>query len=76
MPKLVPIKFKKLVKILRILEFEEIRSCGSHHFFEHPDGRVTTVPFRQNELGQGLLKKILRDIKLSTDEYENLRQKH
>ena len=41
----------------------------------HPDGRRTVVPVHGNEeLGRGLLKEILKQIKLSRDEYEKLRQ--
>lgn len=74
MPRLVPIKPKKLVKILLGLGFMERDAEGSHVFFSHPDGRTTVIPIHSEEISKGLLKKILNDIQLSAEEYDNLRQ--
>lgn len=74
MPKLIPIKFKKLIKILKYLGFDIVRVKGSHHIFDHPDGRTTNVLFKHQEISVGLLKKILRDVKLSVKEYADLRK--
>jgi len=62
---------------LRILDFELIRSKGSHHFFlDKANNKTTVIPVHNNEdLGPGILKDILRDIELSVDEYEKLRNK-
>ena len=39
----------------------------------HPDGRALTVPVHAGlVLGRGLLRKILRDAKLSTEELYSL----
>ena len=63
-------------RLLKYLCFERKRQLGSHVFFEHPDGRCTTVPYHQGEdLGRGLIRKILHDIKLNPEDYERLRQK-
>ena len=77
MGKLNIISAKRMIKILRILGFELIRSKGSHHFFLNENNNKTTViPVHNNEdLGPGILKDILRDIELSVDEYEKLRNK-
>jgi predicted RNA binding protein YcfA (HicA-like mRNA interferase family) len=72
MPKLVPIKPKKLIKILLSLGFIERDAEGSHVFFKHPDGRTTVIPMH-DEISKGLLKKILNKIQLSTEEYDKLR---
>ncbi|HBV58109.1 MAG TPA: hypothetical protein DEB73_02530 [Candidatus Magasanikbacteria bacterium] len=72
MPKLVPIKPKKLIKILLSLGFIERDAEGSHVFFKHPDGRTTVIPMH-DEISKGLLKKILNEIQLSTEEYDKLR---
>jgi len=74
MPKLVPIKPKKLIKILLGLGFVERDAEGSHVFFKHPDGRTTVIPIHAEEISKGLLKKILNDIQLSIEEYDKLRQ--
>jgi len=77
MPKLNPLPAKKMLKILRRLGFQEIRVKGSHHYFFNPVTKKTaSVPVHGNEyLGIGILKEILRDIDLSVEEYERLRQK-
>ena len=72
MPKLVPIKPKKLIKILLGLGFIERDAEGSHVFFKHLDGRTTVIPIH-DEISKGLLKKILNDIQLSIEEYDRLR---
>ena len=44
-------------------------SGGSHVRYVHPDGRRTTVPVHKGkDIGRGLLRKILRDIGLTSDE--------
>ena len=75
MPKLIPVKPKKLVKILISIGFVERDAQGSHVFFKHTDGRTTVVPIHNRDLSKGLLRKILNDIQLSVEEYEKLRKK-
>jgi predicted RNA binding protein YcfA (HicA-like mRNA interferase family) len=56
----------KLLKALRKLGFEVIRTKGSHHFLRHADGRGTVIPVHRGEtIGRGLLAQILRDCELS-----------
>ena len=70
MPKLVPIKPKKLIKILLGLGFIERDAEGSHVFFKHPDGRTTLVPRHGGEdIGRGLLRQILREIEVTPGEF-------
>lgn len=46
------------------------RQRGSHARFRHEDGRVVTVPIHQGQdIGRGLLRKILRDAELERDEF-------
>jgi predicted RNA binding protein YcfA (HicA-like mRNA interferase family) len=53
------------------LGFEVVRIRGSHHFHRHVDGRTTVVPVHAGEdIGPGLLGKILRDTKLAWEEIE------
>lgn len=73
MPKLIPIKPKKLIKILNELGFSERDAEGSHIFFKHKDGRTTVVPMHNKDLSKGLLRKILNDIQLSVEDYDKLR---
>lgn len=75
MPKLSPIRGKNLVKILEKLGFQKVRQKGSHARMEHADGRKTTVPLHPGEnVGIGLLRKILRDTNLSHRDFEKLKQ--
>ena len=75
MTKLVPISGKEFCKMIEKLGFEKIHGKGSHVRFKHPDGRRTVVPVHGNEdLGKGLLLAILKQIKLSKEDYEKLRQ--
>jgi len=73
MPKLIPIKPKRLIKILMKLGFSERDAEGSHVFLKHEDGRTTVVPMHNRELSKGLLRKIINDIQLSVEEYDKLR---
>jgi predicted RNA binding protein YcfA (HicA-like mRNA interferase family) len=74
--KLVPISGKKMCKILEKLGFQKVHQVGSHVRYIHPDGRRTVVPVHGNEeLGKGLLNEILKQIKLSREDYEKLRLK-
>jgi predicted RNA binding protein YcfA (HicA-like mRNA interferase family) len=53
--------------------FEEVRQKGSHVFLKHPDGRRTVVPVHAGEtIGPGLFSKILRDVKLTKEEFYRL----
>ena len=75
MTRLAIISPADMERILKHLGFERQRQVGSHVFFEHHDGRCTVVPFHPGEdLGRGLIRKILRDIKIEPEEYERLRQ--
>ncbi|NCN58708.1 hypothetical protein COW99_05390 [Candidatus Roizmanbacteria bacterium CG22_combo_CG10-13_8_21_14_all_38_20] len=70
MPKLSPVKSRKLIKYLQKLGFEEIRQKGSHKFFSHTDGRTTVVPFHPvADIRPGLLRKILQDRLVSPKTY-------
>jgi len=68
--KLKPLPTKKVIQILKRLGFEKIRQHGSHVFFRHPDGRTTIVPIHKGEeIGRGLLQEIIKDIKLTKEEF-------
>lgn len=74
MPKLSPINSAKLVKILLLLEFIKIRQKGSHLRLEHPDGRKTSIPVHAGEnIGIGLLRKILRDVNITPEQFNKLK---
>ena len=75
MAKLALVSGKKMCKILEKLGFEKVMGKGSHVRFKHLDGRRTVVPVHGNEdLGRGLIRTILNQIKFSREEYDRLRQ--
>jgi predicted RNA binding protein YcfA (HicA-like mRNA interferase family) len=67
---LSPTPAKKLIKLLTKMGFKPIRQRGSHLLLQHPDGRTTVIPIHSGEeIGKGLLMKILKDIGLTKEEY-------
>lgn len=66
MTRLHPVRAREIIRFLEYLGFEQVRQKGSHKFFRHPDGRTVTVPeHRGEDLGRGILAKILRDAESS-----------
>jgi len=60
--RLHPVRAREVVRFLESLGFVQARQKGSHRFFRHQDGRTATVPDHKGEdLGRGILAKILRD---------------
>lgn len=63
---------KQLVKILESKGFYFSRQSGSHAIYINDAGLRTTVPIHgKKELGVGLLRQIMKDTGLSTDDVEN-----
>jgi predicted RNA binding protein YcfA (HicA-like mRNA interferase family) len=68
-----PVKARDLIKLLAKVGYVPVRQRGSHVILKHPDGGVTVVPVHSGEeIGRGLLAKILRDVGLSREEYFRL----
>jgi predicted RNA binding protein YcfA (HicA-like mRNA interferase family) len=60
---------KHLIKALKKIGFEVVRSKGSHHFLQHSDGRCTVVPVHTGEtIGRGLLAQIMRDCEITPED--------
>ena len=62
----------ELIDALCRAGFEVARIRGSHYFLRHEDGRRTVVPVHSGETGPGLFHKILRDVRMSQDEAQEL----
>ncbi len=72
--KLKPIKPEQLVKIVEKLGFKKIRQKGSHVVYRHSDGRWITIPMHKGrDISDGLLRKIIKDLGLSVEEFNKLR---
>ncbi|MGD9879835.1 type II toxin-antitoxin system HicA family toxin [Reyranella sp.] len=68
-----PISGRDLVAALGRGGFGIVRVRGSHYVLRHQDGRMTVVPVHgREEIGPGLLTKILRDCQLTRDELQEL----
>ena len=68
--RLPTVKGSEVVRALEKLGFRVVRRRGSHVRLKHPDGRAVTVPVHAGEdLDRGLLKKILRDARISEDAF-------
>jgi len=69
MPVLPMLKAGEVIRVLEKAGFTLVRQRGSHARLRHPDGRVVTVPMHPSQdIGRGLLRKILRDAELSAQE--------
>lgn len=66
--RLVP--FPELSKVAHRAGFEPVRRQGSHAVFRNAEGRVVVIPDHGSQvIVRPLLRKILRDLGLSPDEY-------
>jgi predicted RNA binding protein YcfA (HicA-like mRNA interferase family) len=74
MPRLSPISSRNLIRIVEKLDFYKDRQEGSHARYEHSDGRKITIPIHSGEnIHRGLLRKIIRDLNISPNEFQKLR---
>ena len=70
MPRLPVLKATELIRALEKAGFQVIRQKGGHVRMKHPDGRVVTIPVHSGQdIGRGLLRKVLRDAELTRDEF-------
>lgn len=65
---------REIISVLERLGFQHRRlKATSHRRYVHPDGRRTTVPIHKGrDIGRGLLRKILKDIEMSPEEFLRL----
>jgi len=71
--KLRPLPPEKVIRALEKAGFVRVRQKGGHIFMRHPDGRTTVVTYHKGEdIGRGLLRKIIRDAKMSVEEFMRL----
>ena len=71
MPRLPRISGKEVIKKLERAGYRRVRQRGSHTWFEHPERPPTSVPLH-DLIGPGLLRQILRETKLSVEEFIDL----
>ena len=61
----------QMCKLLESIGFVAIRQRGSHNFYRHNDGRTSVVPMHAGDLDRSLIRKILKDIDITIDDYNN-----
>ncbi len=74
MPKLPIVTATKLIKVLKKKGFIHKRTAGSHHIFIRTEDRLrVSVPVHKGrDLGRGITLAILKDAKISPDEFTKL----
>jgi predicted RNA binding protein YcfA (HicA-like mRNA interferase family) len=71
--RLANIPYRKVRRALLRLGFHEARQRGSHVWFEHEDGRGTTLSRHGDDpIGPGVMRKVLRDIHVDVDAFLEL----
>lgn len=55
----MPLKARKMIRLLIKAGFVEVPKGGGHRRFVHPDGRMTEVPMHSKELTKYTQDKIL-----------------
>ena len=66
----------ELIKTLEKTGFKIIRQKGSHVFLKHQDDRITIIPVHKGkDVDRALLRKILRDTKISPNEFKDILRK-
>ena len=73
MPPLPMLRADEIIRALERAGFQAVRQRGSHVRLKHDDGRMVTVPVHSGQdIGRGLLRKILRDAELAPEEFLKL----
>lgn len=76
MTKLPLLPYRDLKKVLEARGFVWVRREGSHNIFRHENGNIVVLPDHGSQMiVRPLLRKILRDIGLSPEEYCRLLEK-
>ena len=62
-----------VIKILQTRGYHKIGQSGSHVQFKDAKGTIITVPVHPGrKVGRGLLRKIIRDLEISREEFMEL----
>ena len=76
MTRLRLLPFRELAKLAEFKGFIEIRCVGSHHTFRNQDGKTIVIPDHGSQfIVRPLLRKILRDMDVTVDEFNRWLEK-
>lgn len=71
--KLRVVPYGKMRAVAEAVGFRECSGKGAHHVFQNAVGRTTVIPDHGADvLVRPLIRKILRDMGLTVDEYHDL----
>ncbi len=72
MPVLGPIKRRDLIRLLRRVGFAGPFTGGDHEYMERGTTKLPIPNPHGGDIGVGLLKRILREAKITAEEWERL----
>lgn len=73
MTRLRLVSFRELSKVAEAAGFRWVRREGSHNTFRNAEGRIVVIPDHGPQITvRPLLRKILRDMGLSLEEYHRM----
>ena len=73
MSRLRLLPYRDLAQVAEAAGFEWVRCRGSHNTFRSADGRIIVIPDHGKQvIVRPLLRKIIRDIGLTVEEYNHL----
>ena len=76
MTKLRLVAYRQLSKVAEAASFQWVRREGSHNVFRNAQGRIVVIPDHGSQvIVRPLLRKILRDMGLSVEEYHRFLDK-
>ncbi len=71
-PKMPIICAREILRALERAGFYFHHQTGSHIVMRHADGRRTTVPFHRGDMKMGTIRALLREAKISIEEFIDL----
>lgn len=73
MTRLRLVAYSRLAKVAEAKGFDCVRASGSHNVFRHSSGNIIVIPDHGAQvIVRPLLRKILRDLGVSPEEYTEL----
>ena len=73
MTKLRLVAYRELAKVAEAAGFRWVRREGSHNVFRNAEGRIVVIPDHGSQvIVRPLLRKILREMSLSVDDYNRI----
>lgn len=71
--RLSPARYRDLSKVAEAAGFMWVRRVGSHNTFRNESGRIVVIPDHgSRDIVRPLVRKIIRDMGLSLEEYHRL----